>query len=167
LHLLWNLGAHAHVWDECHLVLVEKQLNRNPTAIRLEMVCRTFFAMRYPAVPCVSYPAKFKTVVLGGPVGRAHAKSARKTWASRRALEICEQRGDGPAAEWFRRQGAKRDDVADALLMVQAWKHQQRARAAGRRVWPSDGGRSDDDDDGGERITGPGPVVAGEISKNH
>lgn len=86
LHLLWNLGAHAHVWDECHLVLVEKQLNRNPTAIRLETVCRTFFAMRYPAVPCVSYPAKFKTVVLGGP------------WAARTPSP--RGRPGRPAARW-------------------------------------------------------------------
>jgi len=134
-HLLWNLRRHQYLWDASDQILIEKQLNCNPTAIRLETVCTTYFCLFCPAgVRVDSYPARYKTCVLGGPVGRSF-KSARKTWARERALDICRQRDDLELADWFLRPLTKKDDLADAMLMVQAWKHQQKMGSEHPQHW--------------------------------
>ena len=144
-HLLWNLERHHYLWSGADQILVERQLNRNPRAVRLETVCLTYFHTRCPHVRAASYPAKFKTVLLGyrGPRG-ARGKGARKVWAVARALDLCRLRGDARLAAWFQTPRRKKDDLADAMLMVQAWKLQQ----AG---WGWDG-----DEDEGEGEEGDG-----------
>jgi len=141
-HLLWNLRRHHYLWAASDQILIERQLNCNPRAIRLETVCTTYFCLFCPAgVRVDSYPARYKTCILGGgPVGRDQ-KSARKTWAKNQALALSERRNDANLAAWFRRPLIKKDDLADAMLMVQAWKHQQRLPASHPAHWSKQSNR--------------------------
>lgn len=136
-HLLWNLQRHRYIWESCQQVLIEKQLNRNPKAIRLEQTALIFFALCMPGIRVDSYPAKFKTSVLGYPFVGKKYKHHRKVWAVEQASEIVRRRNDGPFLSWFGLPRIKKDDIADAILMVQAWKIQQRLLHLGKSSWVS------------------------------
>jgi len=131
------LDSYAEFWDTCTHFVVEKQMDfgkfRNPKATRLGHHCQSYFMLKYPSAVVVEFPAYHKTQVLGcakrpgkpTKTGKARWKAVdkptRKKWSVTKATEILEARGEVDAMNGIT-QKAKKDDLADTLTQLQAYK---------------------------------------------
>lgn len=124
------------LWRSCDVIVIEQQFNggrrggRNMAAIRLSEVAMGLLLQRYPATARLEFvPAHHKTRFMP----RGLTKPARK----RRAVQlahalVCLRGGGGGDGDGVERpagchgpavlgQPGKRDDIADCVLMVQAY----------------------------------------------
>ncbi len=121
-------------WDECMAFVIEEQMGFgrkiNLTALKLGQHCFSYFLFRYGSTRVVTeFPAYHKTRILGAPkvkgrTGRwkAVSKAHRKKWAIEKAKEILTTRGEEDV--WFEvRKTAKKDDLADVVVQLQAFKY--------------------------------------------
>jgi len=106
-------------WKKMDTVLIEKQLSRNPRAIRLEQTCQVYFLVKYPHIKVIPYSSKFKTDLLNAPEDMT--KYQRKKWASKKAIEILTERGDIDTINKINLLRPKIDDVSDCILMVETY----------------------------------------------
>lgn len=131
------LNSHSKVWDKCDVFVIEGQMafkgKFNPMAMKLGQHCYSYFAFRYgQAKEIIEFEAYNKTQLLGAPKTektgkngkvryKAMDKPTRKKWSVAKAKEILELRDD---KEGLKNLSAKkkRDDLADTLTQLQAYK---------------------------------------------
>lgn len=131
------LNSHNKVWDKCNVFVIEEQMafkgKFNPMAMKLGQHCYSYFAFRYGQTKeIIEFEAYHKTQLLGAPKTqkagkngkiryKAMDKPARKKWSVEKAKEILELRDD---KEGLKNLSAKkkRDDLADTLTQLQAYK---------------------------------------------
>lgn len=106
------------MWDGTHAVVIEQQRPQNPTAIKLAQHVYSFFILHYGTCKYVEeFPASYKTKMLGAP---RNTKNIKK-WCIERAREILIDREDTDGlAEYSMYE--KKDDMADTLCQLQAFK---------------------------------------------
>ncbi len=126
-----RLDSYKEYFDQVDYVIIEQQMAFgkaiNNTAVKLGQHCFSYFSIRYPSLDITEFPAYHKTKVLGmeKPEKRekdAKKKTNRKEWAVVVAKEILELRDEMWILDKLKSVG-KQDDLADTLLMVQAWKY--------------------------------------------
>lgn len=94
------------------IVLVEKQLHRNPTMRVVQAILQTFFVLRYPRSKVMEYSPKNK--LKGEECSNYRARK-------KRSIELCqahiETHGTESVRESFRAE-KKKDDMADAIMQA-------------------------------------------------
>lgn len=120
------LDEYRSYWNDCSIFIVEQQMSfgnrRNTMAIKLGQHCYSYFVINYGRSRIViDFPSYHKTKVLNAPPYLT--KYQRKKWSTVRAKEILEQRGDKKHLEIINRRGTKKDDLADVLCQLCAFKY--------------------------------------------
>ncbi len=135
------LGSLHSLWKSCDIVIIEQQYfstftpkgrrgrktEANVDAIKLGENCYAWFKIFFPAVELRFYGSQFKTQIMGAPGGLT--KHQRKKWSITKMKEILELRRETHVLAALRDLKAKKkqklDDVADCLVMTQAFKFQK------------------------------------------
>ena len=133
------LDEYTHEWDSCDCFIIEEQMafgkKLNKMAVKLGQHCYSYFAIRHGRDKRVfEFPAYHKTQVLGAPKiegkpyksgktrYKAMEKPQRKAWSVKKALEILTSREETEYLDQMR-SVRKRDDLADVLTQLQAFKY--------------------------------------------
>src|SRR3989344_4958383 len=135
------LDSHILYFDTCSAFVIEQQMSFgrkvNTMALKLGQHCYSYFLFRYGRVKeVVEFPAYHKTQILGAEkvvyIGKKRGKEAkkwkamekrnRKKWSVEKAKEILEMRGESEILLNLRTV-KKRDDLADTLTQLQAFKY--------------------------------------------
>jgi hypothetical protein len=128
------LDRYVDYWDQCDAFVIEKQMSfgkrHNTMALKLGQHCWSYFAFKYGRFKeIVEFPAYHKTQVLGakkiiskgGTKYKAIDKPARKKWSVEKAISILKDRNDDKTISALT-SARKRDDLADVLCQLQAFK---------------------------------------------
>ena len=123
------------LFDDVDVVIIEKQLKRNPMATTIMDHLHAWFLINFRSFKkIILYPSKNKTRILGAPLkvendkGKAQRvdKSFRKKWAKLKCYEILKERDD---QEWldyvFVKNKSKSDDLSDTCVMCLAYHIQK------------------------------------------
>jgi len=128
------LDKHSDEFDKCDIFIIEQQLSfgkkRNPMATKLGQHCYSYFTFKYGRFKqVIEFPAYHKTQILGAPKIEKQGKKSiryvamekpkRKKWSIEKALEILALRGE----ESIISSAKKKDDLADTLTQLQAFKY--------------------------------------------
>jgi hypothetical protein len=113
------------VFRDVDVIIMEKQLNKNPMATVLMHHIYSWCLIQYRQFKKVLlYPSKNKTRVLGAPLkevderGKASRvdKAFRKKWSTQKTLEILTVRGDNDTIQYiFKDNKSKKDDLSDTI----------------------------------------------------
>jgi len=130
------LDEYLSYWNMCDIFIIESQMTRlNVMASKLAQHCMSYFIFRYKkAKQVIEFPAYYKTQILGAPKvkggkkkngdvkWKAMIKRDRKKWSIKKALEILTLRGE---EKYYLniKTVAKKDDLADTLTQLQAYKY--------------------------------------------
>ena len=115
------LEQHKTWWDQCSVILVEKQMKVNPRACAVSQQVMTWFWTVYgPFKTIVEYPSQNKTRMLGCPKELRRKKKDRKNWCTEYAIRIMVERSD-PWLPWVASL-RKKDDVCDCLCQALSYK---------------------------------------------
>ncbi len=133
------LTDHIEYFKNCSLILIEKQMMfgklTNPMAVKLAQHCYSFFTICLsPSIKIIEYDAYNKTQVLGCKMDtvlskkgvekfKAVDKPTRKKWAITKCIDILTIRNDAETLTFIKTQ-KKKDDLADVLVQLQAFKYQ-------------------------------------------
>jgi len=131
------LDEYIEYWDKCDAFVIEKQMSfgkkHNTMALKLGQHCWSYFALKYSRFKeIVEFPAYHKTQILGAEkiekrtkngkiTYKAIDKPARKKWSVKKATSILEERKDFDTLSSLTT-ARKRDDLADVLCQLQAFK---------------------------------------------
>ena len=128
------LDRYVDYWDQCDAFVIEKQMSfgkrHNTMALKLGQHCWSYFAFKYGRFKeIIEFPAYHKTQVLGakkiiskgGTKYKAIDKPARKKWSVEKAISILKERNDDKTISALT-STKKRDDLADVLCQLQAFK---------------------------------------------
>lgn len=131
------------LWKTCDLVVIEQQYfstftprgrrgkktEANIDAIKLAECCYSWFRIRFEPeeLELVFYGAQNKTKILGAPPSLS--KYQRKAWAISKLKQLLSSRDEGPVwsalLERKKKTKQKLDDIADCVVMTQAFKFQK------------------------------------------
>ena len=129
------------LWQTCDLFIIEQQYfstftpkgrrgkktEANIDAIKLGECCYAWFQIKFPRAEILFYGSQNKTQILGAP--NSLSKYQRKKWAIGKMGELMELRGETKRLKRLRevkkRMHQKLDDVADCVVMAQAYKFQK------------------------------------------
>lgn len=119
------LDSHKEVWDTCTSFIIEQQMSfgaqRNIMALKLGQHCYSYFTFQYASFKTtLEFPAYHKTRVLGAP--KKLSKPERKRWAVEKAMQVLADRDDLKTMSLMASR-SKADDMADNVLMLQAFKY--------------------------------------------
>jgi hypothetical protein len=126
LTLTQVLNTFSELWDNVDVFLIEQQMaygknKSNIQALRLAQHCQSYFITIYGSFKIIQeFSSTHKTRILGCPVQQRKKHKDRKKFAIQLASDILTQRSD-PLYPKFD-QLSKKDDVADCILMIQAYK---------------------------------------------
>ena len=131
------LDQYVNYWDQCDAFVIEKQMSfgkrHNTMALKLGQHCWSYFAFKYGRFKeIVEFPAYHKTQVLGAKKIEKITKKgtskynsidkpARKKWSVEKAISILNERNDSCTISSIT-SAKKRDDLADVLCQLQAFK---------------------------------------------
>ncbi len=131
----------SQLWKTCDLFIIEQQYfstftpkgrrgkktEANIDAIKLGECCYAWFQIKFPQAETIFYGSQNKTQILGAPPSLS--KYQRKKWAIEKMGAIMKQRGETKRLTRLRqvkkRARQKLDDVADCVVMAQAYKFQK------------------------------------------
>jgi hypothetical protein len=134
------LDVYSEYWDKCCCFVIEQQmsfgkLKSNPKAVKLGHHCQSYFLFRYGRFKSVfEFPAYYKTQILGCEKIKGNQckngkyrwksipKPLRKKWSVVKATEILHKRGEEETIKNIKIK-AKKDDLADTLTQLQAFKY--------------------------------------------
>ncbi len=132
------LDEYVEYWDKCLAFVIEKQMSfgktHNTMALKLGQHCYSYFCFKYGRFKeIIEFPAYYKTQILGahkiekktkkGNISyKAMDKPTRKKWSVNKARDILNDRGDIETLSSLTN-ARKRDDLADCLTQLQAWKY--------------------------------------------
>jgi len=140
-NLFTYLNRLFSLWQTCDLFIIEQQYfstftpkgrrgkktEANIDAIKLGECCYAWFQIKFPLAEILFYGSQNKTQILGAP--NSLSKYQRKKWAIGKMGELMELRGETKRLERLRqvkkRTRQKLDDVADCVVMAQAYKFQK------------------------------------------
>ncbi len=129
------------IWTTCDLFVIEQQYfstftpkgrrgkktEANIDAIKLGECCYAWFRLGYPQAEILFYGSQNKTQILGAPPSLS--KYQRKKWAVDKMGELMELRGETAVLDRLRKKNKRKkqklDDVADCVVMAQAYKFQK------------------------------------------
>jgi len=141
LHNLTNLlDKYSDIFDTCSIVVVEEQMafrgKVNTKAIKIGQHCQSYFMFKYGKFKeVIEFPSYHKTHVLGSEKlekgttkkGKTKYKNidkpARKKWSIEKAKEILTIRGETDHVLLTAKRGIKKDDIADTITMLAAFKY--------------------------------------------
>lgn len=117
------LSSHNDIFDRCNAFLVEQQMffgkSKNVMAVKLGQHCLSYFITRYGVLRDIQeFPAFHKTRVYNAP---KMTKPQRKKWAIDKSVQVLSDRSD-PFLTSLLTDFKKKDDVADTILHIQAYK---------------------------------------------
>jgi len=131
------LDSYIEFWDICDAFIIEKQMSfgkrHNTMALKLGQHCWSYFSFKYGRFKeIVEFPAYHKTQILGSKkikkiskngkiTYKAIGKSERKKWSVEKAISILTERKDFDTISNLT-SNKKRDDLADVLCQLQAFK---------------------------------------------
>ena len=131
------LDQYVDYWDQCDAFVIEKQMSfgkrHNTMALKLGQHCWSYFAFKYSRFKeIVEFPAYHKTQILGAKKLEKNNKKgnlkytsidkpARKKWSVEKAMDILKSRNDFDTIKNLT-SARKRDDLADVLCQLQAFK---------------------------------------------
>lgn len=133
------LDEYMDYWSKCSVFVVEEQMSFgrkiNKMAMKLGQHCQSYFVCKFGRFKqVVEFPAYHKTQVLGAPKvtgkpyksgktrWKAMSKPQRKKWSIKQAIEILNNRGEMEVLEELTTV-RKKDDLADVLTQLQAFKY--------------------------------------------
>jgi hypothetical protein len=126
LGLTMVLDEYGELWDSLDVILIEQQMSygrnkSNIQALRLAQHCLSYFYCLYgPFKKIIEYPSTQKTRLLGCPNAQRRTHRLRKQFSIGLVNTILRARSDELYAYYS--QIGKQDDVADCVLMIQAFK---------------------------------------------
>jgi hypothetical protein len=126
LVLTENLNKFNKIWDTVDIFLIEQQMaygNRksNIQALRLSQHCLSYFYTIYGNFKHIEeFSSNHKTRILGCPMIMRKKHITRKKFAVELATKILSQRGEHQKE--LLSKFKKKDDIADCILMIQAFK---------------------------------------------
>ena len=112
------LDSISALLETCDNIIIEKQLRANPEAQFVDHALQSYFVIRNHK-GITSFSSKNKTRLFDSS---KMTKYQRKKWATNKALEMLEDRGETDLLEYVRTL-KKKDDVADAICQLDAWKN--------------------------------------------
>lgn len=134
------LNEYKEYWDKCSAFVIEEQMSFgakiNKMAVKLGQHCYSYFTFLYGRQKhYIEFRAFYKTQILGAEKGIsdkpyksgkpryvAMKKPQRKKWSVQKATEILEGRDELAVLENLSSK-AKKDDLADTLCQLQAFKY--------------------------------------------
>lgn len=135
------LTSYLPYFDHCSYVIIERQMMfgrlTNPMAVKLAQHCYSFFVYTYGrAMKVIEYDAFQKTQILGSKMlevknkkgvikYKAIDKPSRKKWSIAKCEEILTMRNDVATLTLFKTKNVKKDDIADTINQLQAFKIQR------------------------------------------
>jgi hypothetical protein len=131
------LDEYVGYWDQCDAFVIEKQMSfgkrHNTMALKLGQHCWSYFSFKYGRFKeIIEFPAYHKTQILGAKKIQTIMKKgnvkytsidkpARKKWSVEKAMSILKERKDFDTISNLT-SARKRDDLADVLCQLQAFK---------------------------------------------
>lgn len=116
------LSSIRKTFDFSDFIVIEQQLDKNPMCQVIEHHVHAFIISQYLTNKIIaSYPASRKTQRLNAPKSLKGNKTARKKWATHKAIEILQLRKDKETLKFLMKHD-KLDDFCDAFCMMQAFK---------------------------------------------
>ena len=116
------LDKYKEYYDDCHFIVIERQLPQNYQAVRISQHAISYFSMKLqdrPLLPSIiEIDAKLKGRMLGGPKGSADGDLKR--WAVEKARELLTIRQDHFSLSVLDHFRTKQDDLADTVCQVEA-----------------------------------------------
>ena len=126
LALTQVLNSFSKLWDMVDVFLIEQQMaygknTSNIQASRLAQHCQSYFITIYGSFKIIQeFSSTYKTRILGCPIQQRKKHKDRKKFAIQLVSDILIQRSDSKYTDF--NQLVKKDDVADCILMIQAYK---------------------------------------------
>lgn len=116
------LTKYQQFYDDCHFVIIERQLPQNYQATRVAQHTITYFSLRLhnkPLLPgIIEVDPKLKGKMLGAPKGINEKQL--KSWAVVKARELLAIRQDTFSLEVLDHFRNKQDDLSDTVLQIEA-----------------------------------------------
>ncbi len=113
------LISHFSFWIKCSAIIIERQLNINPSAQLIQGCLFGFFKYYFGPFKYIDlFSAANKTRLLDAP--KMPKKSDRKKWAVNKAFAICADQNDFEGCKKL--SSGKRDDLADSFLQLKAFR---------------------------------------------
>ena len=120
-----DLHFNKHIFDDVGVIIMEKQLGRNPMATTLMNHVYSWFLIQFRDFKkIILYPSKNKTRILGAPLSGVDEngkkikmdKSFRKKWSTEKASQILIKRDDEETYNYiFIKNKSKKDDLSDVI----------------------------------------------------
>jgi hypothetical protein len=120
-----NLHYNKHLFEDVDIIIMEKQLGRNPMATTLMNHVYSWFLIQFRDFKkIILYPSKNKTRILGAPLSSTDEdgkrlkmdKSFRKKWSTEKAHQILIARNDEKTYNYiFIQNKSKKDDLSDVI----------------------------------------------------
>ena len=140
-NLFSYLQSLSRMWRSCDIFVIEQQYfstftpkgrrgkktEANIDAIKLGECCYAWFRIKFPRAETLFYGSQNKTQILGAT--GSLSKYQRKKWAIEKMGAIMERRGETEILTRLRQTNKKKrqklDDIADCVVMAQAYKFQK------------------------------------------
>jgi len=117
------LDKYKQFYDNCHYVIIEKQLAVNYKAVRISQHTISYFTFRLfnkPLLPpIIEVDSKLKGKMLEAPKGMGDGQL--KVWAVTRAREMFEARNDQFSLGVLDHFKSKQDDLSDTACQIEAF----------------------------------------------
>lgn len=116
------LSKYNQYYDECHFIIIERQLPQNYKATRIAQHSISYFSLylaNKPLLPSiVEVDPKLKGKVLGAPKGISDKEL--KSWAVEKARELLTIRKDDFSLQVLNYFKNKQDDLSDTVCQIEA-----------------------------------------------
>lgn len=116
------LNKYKEFYDDCHFIIIERQLPQNYKACRISQHTISYFSLileNKPLLPSiVEVDPKLKTKMLGAPSGLSDSQT--KSWAVVEGRALLTKRGDEFSLQVLDLFRTKQDDLCDTICMIEA-----------------------------------------------
>ncbi len=116
------LSKYKQFYDDCHFIIIERQLPQNYKATRIAQHSISYFSIylnNKPLLPSiVEVDPKLKGKILGAP--KNITDKQLKTWAIEKARELLAMRQDTFSLEVLDHFRNKQDDLSDTVCQIEA-----------------------------------------------
>lgn len=116
------LDKYLEFYDDCHFIIVERQLPQNYRATRIAQHTISYFSIKLqdkPLLPSIiEVDPKLKGKTLGAPKGLN--ENQLKVWATQKARELLTMRLDKFSLQVLDHFKKKQDDLSDTVCQIEA-----------------------------------------------
>lgn len=127
LNIIKFLDSKEHFFEDTHIVIIERQVNDNRIAVRVDQTICTYFMLKLrntlllPSIILIDPNWKYTSL-------KAPKDVDKGLWAVEKSLELSKERDDIGALNKFKevakgrlKADRKSDDIADALIQVEGY----------------------------------------------